>query len=137
MENATKALLIAGGVLIAIIIITLLVRTYGNISNFQRQQLTQEEARQIAEFNSEYTQYENQYVYGTDVITVINKVNNYNQKEGTTKILIEVDDKEITAIGELGDFNDVKSQPYFCNEITYGEDGRVNKISFISKTIST
>lgn len=90
MENATKALLIAGGVLIAIIIITLLVRTYGNISNFQRQQLTQEEAQQIAEFNSEYTKYANQYVYGTEVITVINKVLN---SEEPIKITIKFEDE--------------------------------------------
>ena len=31
MENASKALLIAGGVLIAIVLITLLIRTYGDI----------------------------------------------------------------------------------------------------------
>ena len=42
MENATKALLIAGGVLIAIIILTILVKTYGNIGAFQRQQMSQE-----------------------------------------------------------------------------------------------
>ena len=90
MENATKALLIAGGVLIAIIIITLLVRTYGNISNFQRQQLTQEEARQIAEFNSEYTQYAGQYIYGTDVITIINKTTNHNKQNENVNITVEI-----------------------------------------------
>ena len=36
MENATKALLIAGGVLIAIILISVLVHTYGNIRIFQK-----------------------------------------------------------------------------------------------------
>ena len=73
MENASKALLMAGGVLIAIIIISLLVRTYGNIGRFQRQQLSAEEAEQLEEFNKEYTKYQGQYVYGTEVITVINK----------------------------------------------------------------
>lgn len=73
MENATKALLIAGGVLIAIIILTILVKTYGNIGAFQRQQMSQEEAEQIEEFNKDYTKYDGQYVYGTEVITIINK----------------------------------------------------------------
>ena len=74
MENATKALLMAGAVLIAIIIISLLVRTYGNMGQFQRQQLSVEEAEKLEAYNKEYTKYLNQYVYGTEVITVINKV---------------------------------------------------------------
>ncbi len=82
MENATKALLMAGGVLIAIIIITLLVRTYGNIGRFQKQQLSAEEARQIEEYNKNYTKYDGQYVYGTEVITVINRATNEKQRSG-------------------------------------------------------
>ena len=74
MENASRALLIAGGVLIAIIVITLLIHTYGDISSFQRQQVSNEEVERIENFNKEYTKYQNQYVYGTEVITVINKV---------------------------------------------------------------
>lgn len=91
MENATKALLMAGGILIAIIIITLLIRTYGNIGAFQKQQLTAEEARQIEEYNKEYTKYDGQYVYGTEVITVINRATNEKQKSGQeTKIYIKI-----------------------------------------------
>lgn len=83
MENATKALLMAGGVLIAIIIISLLVRTYGNIGAFQKQQLSAEEAEKLEAYNKEYTKYLNQYVYGTELITVINKAVNNNQNGGT------------------------------------------------------
>ena len=82
MENASKALLIAGGVLIAIIIITLLVHTYGNIGDFKRQQLSLEESEKLEEFNKEYTKYLNRYVYGTEVITVINKA--YSSKYSVT-----------------------------------------------------
>ena len=80
MENASKALIIAGGVLIAIIIISLLVRTYGNISFFQRQQVSSEEAERIESYNKEYTKYLNQYVYGTEVITAINRALNEKEK---------------------------------------------------------
>ena len=80
MENATKALLIAGGVLIAIIIISLLIRTYGNISFFHREQISSEEAERIESYNKEYTKYLNKYVYGTEVITAINKTINNNIK---------------------------------------------------------
>lgn len=86
MENATKALLMAGGVLISIIIITLLVKTYGNIGAFQKEQISIEEAERIEAFNKEYTKYEGQYVYGTEVITVINRSAN---DESSVEVNIE------------------------------------------------
>ncbi len=94
MENATKALLMAGGVLISIIVISLLVRTYGNIGQFKRQQLSAEEAERIEEYNKEYTKYLNQYVYGTELITVINNTVYASQKNEvaiTLKIKFTVD----------------------------------------------
>lgn len=87
MENATKALLIAGGVLIAIVIVSLLITTYGNINIFQRQKLSQEELEKIEEYNKDYTKYLDKYVYGTEVITAIN--NAVNNKEYGMKVYIE------------------------------------------------
>lgn len=74
MGNASRALIMAGGVLIAVIILTVLIKTYSSVGNFQRQQMSQEEAEQIEEFNKDYTKYDKQYVYGTEIITIINKV---------------------------------------------------------------
>ena len=90
MENASKALLMAGGVLIAIITLTLLVKIYGNISLFQKVQLTEEEQAQLLEFNEQYTKYLGQYVYGTEVITVINKtLSNQTHKISTNIIFLD------------------------------------------------
>lgn len=84
MENASKALLMAGGVLIAIIIIALLARTSTTIGIFQKNRLTEEQQAQLVAFNEQYTKYLGQYVYGTDVITVINKsLNNRSHKINT------------------------------------------------------
>ncbi len=80
MENATKALLIAGSILIAIVLIAVFVRMYGNVAQFQRKQLSAEEAAQIEEFNKDYVKYLDQYVYGTEVVTVINRAGNYQEK---------------------------------------------------------
>ena len=73
MENASKALLIAGGILISIIIITILVKTFGSIKSAQGVQLSEEEQKQVIVFNEPYTKYLGQYVYGTEVITIVNK----------------------------------------------------------------
>lgn len=86
MENASKALLMVGGVLIAIIIIAVLVRSYSSISMFQKAQLSEEEQAQLIAFNEQYTKYLGQYVYGTEVITVINKTLNNKSHKITTII---------------------------------------------------
>ena len=77
MENASKALLMAGGILIALITIAVLVRSFTTIGIFQKAQMTEEEQAQLVEFNEQYTKYLGQHMYGTEVITVINKsINN-------------------------------------------------------------
>ena len=60
-------------IFVAIIIIALLAHTFNNLSIFQKTKLTEEEQEQLIAFNEQYTKYVGQYVYGTDVITVINK----------------------------------------------------------------
>lgn len=86
MENASKALIIAGSVLIAILIIAVLVKSYSNISIYQRNKLTEEEQEQLEAFNEQYTKYAGQYVYGTEVITTINKI---KQSEYPIKVKIQ------------------------------------------------
>lgn len=121
MENTSKALLMAGGVLIAIIMIVLLVRTFTSISIFQKSKLTEEEQAQLAQFNEQYTKYLGQYVYGTEVATLINKSNN----DGYVKVLPE----ELEYIVPKGVGED--TQYYKCTDITYDEStGRVNTITF-------
>lgn len=73
MENASKALVMAGSVLIAIIIISLLVKTYGKIGAFNRQETATQEVERIEKFNKQFTKYQDQYVYGTEVISTINR----------------------------------------------------------------
>lgn len=86
MENASKALLMAGGILIGILIISLLVRSFTTISAFQKTTLSEEEQAQLVEFNEQYTKYLGQYVYGTEVITVINKSLNNTEYPITVNI---------------------------------------------------
>ena len=79
MENGSKALIMAGGILIAIIIIAVLTRTLGIVNSFQKAQLTEEEQAQLVKYNEQYTKYIGQYMYGTEIITIVNKHNDsYN-----------------------------------------------------------
>ena len=86
MENASKALLMAGGILIDIIFIALLVKSFTTVSMFQKAKLTEEEQEQLVAFNEQYTKYLGQYVYGTEVISVINRSLNDKSHAVTTTI---------------------------------------------------
>lgn len=121
MENASKALLIAGGVLLALLIIVVLLRTYSGISSFQKTKLSQEEAQQIEEFNKQYTKYLGQYVYGTEVISLQNKYKN----DGMVKV-----SPEVTYTSE--------TTYYKCTNIGYNTStGRVNSITFEQVTLKS
>lgn len=82
MENASKALVMAGGILIALLIIGLLVYSFGTISGYFSSEQDVEAAEQLKVFNDQYESYNRKLLRGTDVISVMNKVLDNNDKYG-------------------------------------------------------
>lgn len=80
MENATKALGMAAGVLIAIMVIALIYTLVSEISETQNQDELLLKAEQAAKFNQAYESYEKSLLRGTELITVINKAISNNVK---------------------------------------------------------
>ena len=91
MENASKALLIAGGVLIAILILSVLVVTINIINSNQK---TQEEAlatEQLVKFNQKYEAYNKKALRGTDIITLMKmSIENNNSASSDNPYYINV-----------------------------------------------
>ena len=81
MDNAVKALEMAGGVLIAILILSLFVYMFNQVSYNQAMQNQNEEAKRIEAFNKKYEAYNKNILYGSDVISVINMGINNNSEE--------------------------------------------------------
>lgn len=81
MENASKALLIAGGVLIALIIMSLLVVTFTKIGDYQKAQSEGSRDSQLAEFNRDFERYTEDDIRGVDIVSLINKIHDYNTKQ--------------------------------------------------------
>ena len=163
MENAAKALMIAGGILIAVLIISVLVSTFSTMSEFQLSQLSEEEQQQIIQFNEQYTKYINEYVYGTEVITAINKVlshtnyeitvnvvfqnsKEYSFKETSNEIITDTIPRNTYIIrNRTGITNihierfvtgrtDLNGMAFKCTNIGYdNSNGRVNSITFTEK----
>ena len=71
MENASKALLIAGGVLIAILIVSVLVVTLNIVNSNQKTREKALATEQLAEFNQKYESYNKKALRGTDIITLM------------------------------------------------------------------
>ena len=82
MENASKALIIAGGILLAIITLSVLVYSYNHITIYQDEKEKNELQEQITKYNAEYEGYNKKVMYGADVISVLNKaISNIKIKE--------------------------------------------------------
>lgn len=82
MENASKALTIAGGILIAILIIAALMTMFSSSNEMFKAEQDKKEIEQVTAFNNQYESYNKKLLRGTDVISVINKVLDNNTKYG-------------------------------------------------------
>ena len=80
MENATKALLMASGTLIGIMLLALMLYFFRSLSPLEETRQKEEETEQLTAFNEEYTAYEKKLMYGVDLISVLNKAKSNNEK---------------------------------------------------------
>lgn len=80
MENASKALIMAGGILIAIMVISLGVYIFSKFGDFAKNQETQVFEKNVTEFNAQFTKFEGaEDITAQDVVTVINIARNNNK----------------------------------------------------------
>ena len=78
MENISKALLIAAGMLILIMILSLLVIGYQQISAYYSRQHDATMVEQTIEFNKRFENYNRNDVRGNELISLMNRVIDYN-----------------------------------------------------------
>lgn len=108
MENASKALLMGAGTLLAILIIFIAVRIFSSASDVTEAYQTKEVSSEVATFNTNFTRFvgavvingeldENQhYAKIHDVVSVSNFAWNYNNK--VTQNPLDPDDERIIRI---------------------------------------
>lgn len=132
MENASKALMIAGGILLAILTLTLVVYMMTALTSMGEAQDAKTLAQQKTTFNKEYEAYNKRRMYGTDVITVINKATENNLK-GENLVEIEVYDEndQIMPINPITNVEEFKKYIFECTEVIYDEnEGLINLMRF-------
>lgn len=82
MENISKALIITGGILLTILILTLIVFIFNRINLIPQEQIQQHGELGIIEFNRSFEVYQKPLMYGTDIISVINQAIDHNMRNG-------------------------------------------------------
>ena len=80
MENASHALMIAGSILIAIMIITVGIYVYNTYIQIPQEQQANKEVEQIIQYNQQYESYNRKNLYGSEIISLANKIISNNRK---------------------------------------------------------
>lgn len=155
MENASKALIMAGGVFIAIFVLGALVYMWVNLGEYNTQVYDSKKTQQVAEFNAQYESYAKQILRGNDIASIINKIKNNNDKYEDRPITWEF--KLVENISGLNkgtynasnyssyenmtknksNFDDFKALFFVCSLTEYNSNtGYISKMVFLQKTYS-
>ncbi len=99
MENASKALIMAGSILMALLVIGLLVLGYTNLSSLEQQKEDSEGELTALEYMRKFEQF-NRTLYGSELLSLANLQEDYNNtddvlREGYDRISITVTTKGI------------------------------------------
>ena len=143
MENASKALIMAGGMLIAIMVASLFVYLFTSYGKYADDMYDKINRRQQTEANNEYTKYEgakDNTIY--DVITVVNKAKDNNKSldlqsgdrgyisVGIYCINFNLQNEYSTTITNLLQTYAESGTKFGCNVFEDAE-GLINKVTFI------
>lgn len=133
MENASKALLIAGGILVALLIIGGLLLMFNTIGDYQRAQDSNKKTSQIAEFNMDFERYaDDKGIKGADIVSLINKVIDYNKKSGIDNS-VDYSIKMTLTVSGLDKFNskyayDNSLSVFLKDSYDFGENSNSNDV---------
>lgn len=96
MENISKALLIAAGILFSVMLLSMLMITYNQISAHYQQEHELAAMEQLEKFNREFENYNRDNIRGNDLISLMNKIIDYNASQsynediGQKRILVNI-----------------------------------------------
>ena len=94
MENASKALIMAGSVLLAMLIIGSLVFMFQTLSNLKNTEASAEDIEKLARYNRQIETFNRDGLYGSEILSLANLIEDYNIRQsdlkGYTAITLEV-----------------------------------------------
>lgn len=138
MENLSKALMITGGILIAIMVISLIVVLWKQMSGYYTEQHNATIIEQTAEFNAQFENYNGKEIRGNELVSIMNKIINYNHTESDMqnyeRVKIQIDLK-----GHAGEFAYDGSANLFPSDPIHNNtnDTEIKRISELSVTLTS
>lgn len=90
MENASKALVIAGSVLMALMVLGAVMLMYNRLANFQQTKTNIDESSKLTNYNHKFEQY-NRTIYGSELLSLANLSEDYNKTQSDLKGYQKVD----------------------------------------------
>lgn len=140
MENAVQALRIAGGILIAMLVLSLIVFGIRRMSHYEQEKEESLEVEQIAEFNEPLLSYENAIVSGFKMISLANLSNDNNVRYSSTidgYIPIRIYAKLLNEKGHLPGWNTYETGDHEKIKLSTGTTTKnkyFNMISYVGTT---
>lgn len=132
MENASKALIIAGSILIAIMIISLGIYIFKQYSSFAKENADLSE-QEISAFNSKITSYLGEGISGSQVNALLQYclANNMSaQQSGETyKYITVTQNGNILVEGTSNKYQKVKTGKFYTVEGTSDDNGLITSIT--------
>lgn len=99
MENASKALIMAGSVLLSVLIISALILMFNQLSSLKNTEINSNDLTKVSEYNKQIENFERAGLYGSEMLSLINLIEDYNEKmykaNGYEKIECQVEFKNI------------------------------------------
>ena len=131
MENASKALLMAAGVLIGILILTLMVTLFLSAREVSSRHDQVKRTEEIEQFNVNFTKYVGKDITMHQVITI----NNFAKKENNKIKKVKVNINGSFNISTTQIENDIKDNKlYYTMQITnIDDDGYVSEVTITKK----
>jgi len=130
MENASKALLMAGGVLLALMILTVGIILYNSFSNTTDQYAERLSTTELNEFNTKFEVFRGRTdITAQEIASLINMVVEYRNKT-PMNVEISVNGNNHTETIEF--LKENLGTKFNCEGIEYNSSGEVMSIAFIT-----
>lgn len=127
MDNASKALIMAGGILMAVMIIGIAIYILASARGFASASNDQAELSAIESFNRYYLSFDST-IQGIDALNLYNKANDDTKRVNHThEVTANVDSAIISELESPDAYDKLKEK--YRYSYTYDSDGYVNSIT--------
>lgn len=136
MENATKALIVAGEVLISLLIISLAIFLFSYYSGLSEESEERRQEQQLVQYNLKFEKYVDKTLAMQDVVTIANLARDYNNNKFSDEITVyfkgvDVTDKEDDYWIEK--LQKDENNEYWIEKLEKYDAGTIKEIRIISK----